>query len=385
MPRAGTGTYTLPGGNPVVSGTTITSTWANDTMSDIETVLTDSLSRSGDGGMLAPLKLTNGAVGAPSLTFTSQPTSGLYLAQTGEVALSVAGALQTSFTNADTSFRSTNIPRWWNGSSYENLLSSISGKNITELNDVLTSMTPIDGQVLTFDTANGWQAESIPGGITAHDQLSGLVDDDHTQYHNDTRGDVRYYQKSQVYTQAETDALNWAAGDITSGTFDNARIAASNVTQHQAALSITESQVSDLQNYVPKNYAIKTADTSRSSTTTVTDDPHLQIAIGSTGTYAFHLVASASDGGGDLQYTFNYTGGPGIGFFLDTSTTTDDRQDLTELQSAPINGGRGAFVAHGILEATTTGTLSFQWAQQTSQGLATIVREQSYLWITKLD
>lgn len=37
-----------------------------------------------------------------------------------------------------------------------------------------------------------------------------------------------------------------AAGDVTSGTFDNARISQSSVTQHQAALSITESQISDL-------------------------------------------------------------------------------------------------------------------------------------------
>lgn len=37
--------------------------------------------------------------------------------------------------------------------------------------------------------------------------------------------------------------------DITSGTFADARIAESNVTQHQAALSITESQISDLGNY----------------------------------------------------------------------------------------------------------------------------------------
>ena len=37
-----------------------------------------------------------------------------------------------------------------------------------------------------------------------------------------------------------------ATTDITSGTFADARIAESNVTQHQAALSITESQISDL-------------------------------------------------------------------------------------------------------------------------------------------
>ena len=39
-----------------------------------------------------------------------------------------------------------------------------------------------------------------PGAIAAstdHGGLSGLSDDDHGQYHNDTRGDARYYQKSE--------------------------------------------------------------------------------------------------------------------------------------------------------------------------------------------
>ena len=47
---------------------------------------------------------------------------------------------------------------------------------------------------------------------------------------------------------AEKRAL--AAGDIASGTFADARIAQSNVTQHQAALSITESQISDFGTYL---------------------------------------------------------------------------------------------------------------------------------------
>jgi len=36
--------------------------------------------------------------------------------------------------------------------------------------------------------------------VDDHGLLSGLADDDHTQYHNDTRGDARYYTKSQVDT-----------------------------------------------------------------------------------------------------------------------------------------------------------------------------------------
>jgi len=47
MSRNGSGTYTLPAGNPVVTGTTISSTWANNSLSDIATALTQSLAKDG--------------------------------------------------------------------------------------------------------------------------------------------------------------------------------------------------------------------------------------------------------------------------------------------------------------------------------------------------
>lgn len=47
MPRDINGVYTLPAGNPVVTGTTISSTWGNTTLSDIATALTQSLSVDG--------------------------------------------------------------------------------------------------------------------------------------------------------------------------------------------------------------------------------------------------------------------------------------------------------------------------------------------------
>jgi len=47
MSRNGSGVYTLAAGNPVVTGTTISSTWANNTLSDIATALTQSLAKDG--------------------------------------------------------------------------------------------------------------------------------------------------------------------------------------------------------------------------------------------------------------------------------------------------------------------------------------------------
>lgn len=68
--------------------------------------------------------------------------------------------------------------------------------DLPDLGDVFDGMTPIEGQVLTYNAANGWQSEDASGGVTDHGDLTGLLDDDHTQYHNDIRGDVRYYPQS---------------------------------------------------------------------------------------------------------------------------------------------------------------------------------------------
>jgi hypothetical protein len=46
--------------------------------------------------------------------------------------------------------------------------------------------------------AAGGGGGSGGGGVTDHGALSGLGDDDHPQYHNDSRGDTRYYTKGQA-------------------------------------------------------------------------------------------------------------------------------------------------------------------------------------------
>ena len=89
MPRDASGNYTLPNSNPVVTGTIIESDWANQTMGDIANVITDSLSRNGEGGMLAPLKIVNGTEFLPSLTFLNDVQTGLYLNAVNEMYASV--------------------------------------------------------------------------------------------------------------------------------------------------------------------------------------------------------------------------------------------------------------------------------------------------------
>ena len=71
MSRNGSGVYTLPAGNPVVSQTVISSTWANTTMNDLASAMTDSVAADGQTPMTGPLnmnsnKVTNLATGTNS-------------------------------------------------------------------------------------------------------------------------------------------------------------------------------------------------------------------------------------------------------------------------------------------------------------------------------
>lgn len=100
--RNSVGTYSLPSGNPVVSGTTISSTWANNTLGDLAVEMTNSLDRQGRGAMLAPLRLQAGTAGAPALTFNGDPDTGLYRAGNNDIRFQVDGAQSMQFNASGT-------------------------------------------------------------------------------------------------------------------------------------------------------------------------------------------------------------------------------------------------------------------------------------------
>jgi hypothetical protein len=57
MSRNGSGVYSLPAGNPVVTGTTISSTWANSTLTDIQNAITQSISADGQTPITGALQM----------------------------------------------------------------------------------------------------------------------------------------------------------------------------------------------------------------------------------------------------------------------------------------------------------------------------------------
>jgi microcystin-dependent protein len=101
MPRNSSGVYSLPSGNPVVSGTTIDSTWANPTMTDLGAEITGSLPRNGTAPMTGPLVLNADAVQAKEATTLQQ----LNAAVNASSNFLPAGALMD--------FAVTSIPAGW--------------------------------------------------------------------------------------------------------------------------------------------------------------------------------------------------------------------------------------------------------------------------------
>ena len=97
MPRNSSGTYTSPVA-PFATGTTILSNSVNAELDDLGAEITDSLSRSGEGGMLARMRGVDGTSALPAYSFTSETTLGMYRAGSSDLRISDDGTDISKFT-----------------------------------------------------------------------------------------------------------------------------------------------------------------------------------------------------------------------------------------------------------------------------------------------
>lgn len=97
------GTYSLPNG-PVSSGQTISSTWANSTLNDLASEMTNSLDRGGRGAMTAALQHSSGTSGAPSLTFSAETSSGWYREASQDLRCVINGSAVQKWTSTGSTF-----------------------------------------------------------------------------------------------------------------------------------------------------------------------------------------------------------------------------------------------------------------------------------------
>lgn len=143
MPRDPSGNVTSPL-PPVAPNDLIESSWANTMFADANAVMSDSLSRSGKGGMTAAFKIFDGTITAPGLAFTAEANSGLYRAIGGsDLRMSVVG-------NDIMRWTSANGAQIWTGAQFEDLIPE----------------APADGSYYTR-IDNDWQVDPVPAANAA--------------------------------------------------------------------------------------------------------------------------------------------------------------------------------------------------------------------------
>src|SRR5437867_1735630 len=86
--RNSSGTMSSVNG-PYTAGSVISSSVINARFADLETELSDSKSRSGKGDFSAPVRGADGAVTAPTWSFTSETGTGLYRIGSSDLGLSI--------------------------------------------------------------------------------------------------------------------------------------------------------------------------------------------------------------------------------------------------------------------------------------------------------
>ena len=141
--------------------------------------------------------------------------------------------------------------------------------------------------------------------------------------------------------------------------------------------------------------AYKASDTSRSTTTTLTGDPDLQVGVDANGRYFFWLfldyeggTQGASDlklewsgpSGTTIAWTPIYIGNAGAQNVGSLGGTT-----ATVVAGTNGSGNKRALVAVGtVFVSSTGGMLELTWAQNSSSGTATVLHGQSAMVLLRM-
>lgn len=137
-------------------------------------------------------------------------------------------------------------------------------------------------------------------------------------------------------------------------------------------------------------WAVKAGSTSRSATTTLADDADLILPLPRAGTWAFEAwlnYTGGTLGASDLKLSMAYSAASSFGAWglngITTASTSQLNAGGNALSASLSLGTNGGFFLtadiKGTLVATATGTLSLQWAQNTSNATATTLRQGCWI------
>ncbi|MFE7029439.1 hypothetical protein ACFU9Y_03950 [Streptomyces sp. NPDC057621] len=130
-------------------------------------------------------------------------------------------------------------------------------------------------------------------------------------------------------------------------------------------------------------FARKTADQSKTSTTTLGNDTHLVVPVVANATYALFLLCIFSGSTtGDIKFDWAVPSGTVLRW-ADQTGASGLNTDV-DVYSAPGGTTQVAFqIWATVVTSSTAGNVQFRWAQNASDATATIVRANSMLQLTR--
>ena len=143
-------------------------------------------------------------------------------------------------------------------------------------------------------------------------------------------------------------------------------------------------------------HAAKTATTDRTSTTTITADPELQIAVAASAEYIFTFylrISGTTAGDMDMKVT---TPSGGSGSFsmtrlvaasgLDSGTRSSTRIAMNATtEFSPVSQSANQVIeGSGRLYTSSAGTFSIDWAQHTSSAVTTSMHADSWIQLRRI-
>ena len=208
MSRNGSGTYTLPAGNPVVPATVISTTWANTTLSDIATALTGSVAADGQTPMSGNLVMGNNKVtGLANGTAATDAVTYGQFANPTFITLTVSG---TSTFNGTANFLSTDDIKIPVGSTAQRPSTPVVGMmrfnsdtNQYEGNKIVTGQ---DITSITFVSTTATLTTNSPHGLSTNDYVT-IAGASPSQY-NGTYSVTVTGSSTFTYVMASTPATN---------------------------------------------------------------------------------------------------------------------------------------------------------------------------------
>lgn len=308
-PRDGNGTYSLPAGNPTADGQTITANLWNTTFSDLATSLTASIAKDGQTTPTANLPM-----GGFLHTNVANATARTHYAATGQIQdASLIKLSSVAGTNTITGNLTPAITAYSAGMV---VVFQPFGNNTGATTLAVNGLTALDVQKEDGDAlASGDLVTGIPA-VLALDTGG----DDWILLNPQTRASLTV---SGTSTLGATTATSLTVGGVsvnsasilTSGTLADARVAQSNVTQHQAALGSESATGSTIARRTASGYLLATYFNQSSGQSEVATPVQVFVETGSDGYLRKSSLAQLQD---DLT-TRNITGKAGVAKTLSTS------------------------------------------------------------------